>query len=461
MQQSDKLREYVQTVCMQIRWSKAHGPVSEEIEGHITDQKNAFLNCGMDDEAATDKAIAEMGDPVSVGTEFDYTYRPKIERSIAALTCIMILMGAFIRFFVIYDAIEPFEPSKLNDIAGISIGLGAMAIAYFIDFAVIGRYPKRIFFGLSVLLIILRLIDDRAYSTLLSFTLLLFPTAFAGIIYKMRNKSYMGIIQAGLIFFIPAVVGVTTWNISSIIIYSFSCLILLTMSVLKGWFNVRKSNALLLIYVPSILLLLVLIFAAFAGNHYMAQRILTTFNPSADPNGSGWTTNVVRVVISGARLFGQGDLGEYRHAAEGIKELLPSLHSDFLLTYLIHKFGWISFIVIMSVITAFAVRMFLLCQKQKSVLAKLVSASIFITYAVQIIVYINYNLGFQLLSPLSLPFFSYGGTSAIVNMFLIGILLSVLNTGYLIRDSNLAAHENIRFFEFTDGKIIINLNNRT
>lgn len=265
--------------------------------------------------------------------------------------------------------------------------------------------------------------------------------------------------QSGLIFLISAVISLSIWNISSILVYSCSCLILLTMAVLNGWFNVKKSSALLLIYGLAVLISIILIAIFIMSRPYVIGRIQAVFNPSIDPYVSGWIVNVVRTVISGAKLFGQGDLREYGYAAE---ELLPSMHSDYVLTYLIHKFGWIAFIIIMSIIAIFSVKLFMLCRKQKSVLAKLVSSSVFITYAMQVIIYVNYNLGFQLFSPLTLPFVSYGGTSAIINMFLIGIMLSVFNLGDLTRDNSIAAEMKYnKFLEFTDGKIIINLNTRT
>ena len=51
----------------QIRWKKAQSPVLEEINNHIIDQRNAFVSDGFNEEEATNKAIAEMGDPIAVG----------------------------------------------------------------------------------------------------------------------------------------------------------------------------------------------------------------------------------------------------------------------------------------------------------------------------------------------------------------------------------------------------------
>ena len=115
----------------------------------------------------------------------------------------------------------------------------------------------------------------------------------------------------------------------------------------------------------------------------------------------------------------------------------------------------------MTIIITFIVRLFLLCKKQKSVLAKLVSTSILITFTMQVIVYVTYNLGFLLLSPLSLPFISYGGTSTVINMILIGLMLAVFNTGGLYHDDKSKYKLSMsKLFEYSDGKIIINLNNK-
>jgi len=38
MSQSDEIKQYVKTVCEQIRWKKARSIVAEEIENHICDK---------------------------------------------------------------------------------------------------------------------------------------------------------------------------------------------------------------------------------------------------------------------------------------------------------------------------------------------------------------------------------------------------------------------------------------
>lgn len=91
MQQLDKISGYIRTVCEQIRWKKAHGLVSEEIENHLMDQRDAFIAEGMDEETATDEAIKEM--------EFYSLSLPLISPGGTAAVVNMTLIGIMLSVF--------------------------------------------------------------------------------------------------------------------------------------------------------------------------------------------------------------------------------------------------------------------------------------------------------------------------------------------------------------------------
>ena len=74
---AETIREYLDTVQEQIRWKRARPVVVRELEQHLTDQRDAFLEEGNTPEAAERLAVEEMGDPVFVGTELDRVHRPK------------------------------------------------------------------------------------------------------------------------------------------------------------------------------------------------------------------------------------------------------------------------------------------------------------------------------------------------------------------------------------------------
>ncbi len=150
----EKIQAYSKAVCGQIRWKKAHAVVSEEIENHLVDQRNAYMADGADEAAATDKALTQMGDPVAVGTELDRTHRPRPQWGMLTLTAMLLVIGLLIRVFLISSNEQWLAPSVISMI----IGLGLMAAAYFMDFTLIGKHPKAFYFAILAISIITVLI---------------------------------------------------------------------------------------------------------------------------------------------------------------------------------------------------------------------------------------------------------------------------------------------------------------
>lgn len=456
MQQSNKINAYLNAVCQQLRWKKAHKPILEEVEAHITDQKNAYINGGIDEETAIDRAIKDMGDPIIVGGQLDRVHRPKPAWSILVPAITALIFGLAVQLLI---GTENHKGASIfnKQLIWSGISIIVMLVAYFADFTIIGKYPKTLFFALAAATIAIILLSNTVNGkhTYASYLLLLFPTAFTGIVYRMRNKGYPGIVLCGMFFMIPAVIALFVPSITSIVLISVSCLVILTVAVAKGWFHVRKLNALLLMYIPTAIVLLISL-----NSVYSWRRLQVILNPSIDPQGSGYMGNITRQLIAGAKFYGQGTIPDSFHSKTAF-QVLPGINTDFLLTYLIHRVGWIAFVVIAAILLSLIIQTILLSKKQKSMLGIFVSTAIIATFAIQSIVYIVANLGYVFFSPLSLPLISFGGTYLIINMCLIGILLSVFRISDLVKDKVLS--KSIKpdpFIRFEEGKIIIDLNRR-
>ncbi len=436
-----KIQEYINSVCNQIKWKKSHVYISNELENHIIDQKNAFISQGLNGDKAIENAITEMGDPVGVGTNLDKIHKPKIEWGIIGLTFIALLLGLVIQFFVTKDT----SPTIGKSIVYSIIGIAAMIVAYLTDYTVIAKHPIKLFFGFLAIVLAIGIISPpyQGRSFYPKFFLLLYPTIFTGIIYSMRHTGYLGIVVCGLFMGTSYITFSPFALYSTYVFYSLLSLILLTISILMGWFNISKLKGVLLIYIPVI----VTISYIYINNPYIRIRLMNALNPNLDPRGSGWMSIMTKEIISNSKFIGEG-------LATSSGYMVPDIYTDSLLTYLIHRFGWISLIIIVSVLAFLMIKSFKLCLKQNSVLGSLVSLSVVLTISAEIIIYIAYNLGFQLIAPLTLPLISYGGTGIIINMFLIGIMLSVFKWGNLVNDNVLVSKSN-RFFSVNDGKVII------
>ncbi len=66
-----KMEEYLDELKGQIRDKYAKEFVTDEVRAHIEDQSEAYEEDGLSYEDAVSKAVAEMGDPVSVGVDLD------------------------------------------------------------------------------------------------------------------------------------------------------------------------------------------------------------------------------------------------------------------------------------------------------------------------------------------------------------------------------------------------------
>ena len=69
--------EYLKTVRDQITTPGIRDAIEEELAAHLSDQKDAFMEEGMDEQEAEEASVLEMGDPVEVGTALNEIHRVK------------------------------------------------------------------------------------------------------------------------------------------------------------------------------------------------------------------------------------------------------------------------------------------------------------------------------------------------------------------------------------------------
>jgi cell division protein FtsW (lipid II flippase) len=389
MEPSEKIHEYSESVCGQIRWKKAHSVISKEIENHLIDQRDAYIANGADEITATDNAIFQMGDPVVVGTQLDRIHRPRPQWTMILLATILLFGGIILRAYINYGL----TPKEL---ISAFIGLGFMTAAYLSDFTLIGKYPKTVYFSILALsiaaLLISPTINGRAYYA--GFMPLLFPLGFAAVLYVTRDKGYLGIILCGMSFLLPAFFSLLVRSISGFALYTVTGLIILSFAIAKRWFRINRLFGCLLVYIPAAITLLLVVMRSW-------NRLRIALDPSSDPARGGWVGIVIRSLLDGSKLFGRGNMPS-EYAMLGFPLPQDSIDTDFLLTYLIFKFGWITFIAIMSMLLFFIIRGFMLCFRQKSCLGLVVSLSVMLTFTMQVIGYVIANLGFLFSSPISL-----------------------------------------------------------
>jgi cell division protein FtsW (lipid II flippase) len=118
---------------------------------------------------------------------------------------------------------------------------------------------------------------------------------------------------------------------------------------------------------------------------------------------------------------------------ENISTVLPNGATDNLLTWTIHRFGWLAGAAMAALIILLLAWMGRKALRQRGMLGCLLAVAAVCILGVQVCFYVLYNLGFYLVGPLSLPLLSWGKHYQIVNMALIGLALSVFREEQLPR----------------------------
>ena len=165
---------------------------------------------------------------------------------------------------------------------------------------------------------------------------------------------------------------------------------------------------------------LALIFLYLKTNPYAAGRFTTALDPESDPLGDGYQGIQSRYAIGSGGFLGLG-LGRSRQ-----KYLyLPEEHNDYIFAIVCEELGFVGAVGIILLFVLLILRGYWIAIHARDRFGTLVVAGIITKLAIQ--VFFNVGVVSGLLPPtgISLPFFSYGGTALLLQLFEMGIVLSV------------------------------------
>ena len=153
---------------------------------------------------------------------------------------------------------------------------------------------------------------------------------------------------------------------------------------------------------------------------YRARRWEIFWDPWSDPENAGFQ------LIQSFLAFGAGKLSGVG-LAQGRQKLfyLPEIHTDFILSVIGEELGFIG---VMAVVILFFIIIFRAIRtslRAPDLFGTYLAVGIAILLAVQILIHMGVALGLLPTKGSTLPFISYGGTSLVVNLTAVGILLNI------------------------------------
>ncbi|KPJ50745.1 hypothetical protein AMJ40_01945 [candidate division TA06 bacterium DG_26] len=154
---------------------------------------------------------------------------------------------------------------------------------------------------------------------------------------------------------------------------------------------------------------------------YQRSRIASFVNPSGDPRGSGWSIFQSKIAIGSGGILGKGFMmGTQKKLA-----FLPAVHTDLAFSVVGEEFGFIGCVVILGLLFVLILRAITIASCARNMFGSLVALSAGLVLLSQTVINVGMNLGLVPVAGIPLPFVSYGGSSLLVSMALVGLLLNI------------------------------------
>jgi cell division protein FtsW len=188
--------------------------------------------------------------------------------------------------------------------------------------------------------------------------------------------------------------------------------------MLGGILVVSGAPTRLLVSAGAVCVSLVLVAAWFEP--YRRARLLSFLNPWDDPQGTGYQSVQAMIGLGSGGIFGEG-LG--RSVLKNF--YLPEAHTDMIFAIIGEELGLVGATALIAAYAAFAYAGFRVALTCRDPFGKRLAAGITTLVCGQALINLAAVMGAAPLTGITLPFVSYGGTSLVVGLVSVGILLNI------------------------------------
>ncbi len=159
---------------------------------------------------------------------------------------------------------------------------------------------------------------------------------------------------------------------------------------------------------------------------YQKQRVLGFLGLVSDPQGSGYQIIQSKVAIGSGGIIGKGFL----HGSQTQLRFLPAQHTDFIFSVLAEEWGLLGALVVLVTFLIFLLRIITVAYNAKTDFAGLMTFGFMVIFLFQVVVNIGMTMGIMPVTGMPLPFISYGGSSLLTNMVMIGLIVNTAMQRY-------------------------------
>lgn len=374
--------------------------------------------------------MAEFGFRSMVSTGIGARQRDHFDYFLMSVVMALVGMGILVIFSTSYiAALKQLGDSAYflkRQLCFTLLGFGFLLGAAFVDYRWWGRCSGFLFFGVLVLLVLVLIpglgVRVGGSSRWIRFGWLHFqPTELAKLAVVVTIAWVISRKTDGETGDPPILVPLAVGGLVAFLIFwqpDFGSAVLVGMLavVLLAAAGVRWSS----LFSLTVLSLPVLGIMVISGSGYRWRRITAFLNPWSDPEGNGFHIIQSFVAFAQGGIAGQG-LGEGRQKLF----FLPEAHTDFIFAVIGEELGFLGITGILLLYLAFIHRGVRIALRSPDAFGQLLTFGLVMMVGIQALLNMGVVLGMLPTKGMTLPFISYGGTSLVVNLVAVGLILSV------------------------------------
>ncbi len=153
---------------------------------------------------------------------------------------------------------------------------------------------------------------------------------------------------------------------------------------------------------------------------YQSSRITTWLHPESDPLGAGYNIIQSLVAFASGGLYGVGFGASKQKLA-----WLPEAHTDFIFAVVGEELGFVGCVLVLVLFWTLLQRGFVIASRCPDMYGKLLAVGLTFSICFQAFLNMSVASSFLPATGVPMPFISYGGSSVMVSLWMIGILLNI------------------------------------
>ncbi|MFJ7953547.1 FtsW/RodA/SpoVE family cell cycle protein [Lysinibacillus sp. NPDC096418] len=405
------LDTYLKRVTNYIKSKDARSFVVTELTQHIKHAQQGWMNKGLTEEEALQKAIAEMGSPSTLGASLNKIHKPKVDwLLIGLLVLVMLLSFLPVMTQTMYSSDLLVKRKVIFVVLGIILAIGLM----FLDYRKLQKYGY-VFFGIGTAILLcvhafrtgymggqpIFVIGSLRIES--SMAIPFYVIAWATLFHNRTN-----LLMCIRLFFISLFLLAFNGQTVTLVMYCMLVAVLFWYStfskkikLIATGIGVTFGSAILLFFVKTI-------------RTFQLSQIGVFFNPEVHVDKKGFYYTLLQNVITQGKWIGASD-----------SMVIPDSHTDFVLVGVIQSYGYAFVIVFITLLALCVIRLMKIVLRVQDPYARLLLIGGMTIFGGQFVYHVGMTFGFLPIVVMPMPFVSYGLMPTMLGAFIVGLALSV------------------------------------